>query len=806
MDAIILQPIIQRRLRVRGLVQGVGFRPFIYRVASELMLDGWVRNDGEGVEIALRGDVDQVASFERRLRRDAPRLARIDAIEVERLSDQLADTLQPGFCIEESGRGKVSTGVAADAAICDACLAELFNPLDRRYRYPFINCTHCGPRFTITHGLPYDRPNTSMARFRMCGACQREYDGAFERRFHAQPNACPVCGPMLEVVAPSGLSLSKASRGDDVIAETGARLARGEILAIKGLGGFHLVCDARRAGTVAELRARKHRDEKPFAVMFANCESIATYAKVDAASRALLESVERPIVLLDRRDAAADVLDGIAPGMPMLGCMLPYTPLHYLLFHESAGRPAGTAWLSQPQPLVLVMTSANPGGEPLVIGNDEALARLGGIADAFVMHDRDILVRCDDSVVRSRQSAVGSSQSAVGSRQMSAAADRGPPTADFHFIRRARGYTPAPIKLPHAGPPVLATGAYLKNTACLTRGGEAFLSQHIGDLENAASCMALEEAVEHLQTVLEIRPQAIAHDLHPDFFSTRLAVQLASELGVPAIGVQHHHAHIAAVTADRGVAAPVLGLALDGIGHGEDGDAWGGELLFVDGTNCKRLGHLRALPLPGGDRAAREPWRMAASVLHLLGRNDEIAARFSGQSAARAVADMLARDLRCPVTTSAGRWFDAAAALLGVREVMNFEGQAAMLLEGLAHRRGVVTPAVGGYRLSEGTLDLLPLMERLADERDAIYGAALFHSTLAAALAEWVGAASRATHSTTVALGGGCFMNAVLSRQLTRLLKARALDVIEARQAPPNDGGIALGQAWVALQKMTKAN
>jgi hydrogenase maturation protein HypF len=632
-----------------------------------------------------------------------------------------------------------------------------------------------------------------MAQFRMCPACQREYDGAFERRFHAQPNACPVCGPQLSLTDRGGTRIAS----NDVIADVLARLLRGEILALKGLGGFHLVCDARRAGAVAALRARKHRDEKPFAVMFADSASIGPFARLDGTARAVLESVERPIVLLDKRDDARDPLDGVAPGMPTLGCMLPYTPLHFLLFHEAAGRPSGVAWLSQPQPLVLVMTSANPGGEPLVIGNEEAVARLGGIADAFVMHDRDIVVRCDDSVVRS-------SQSLDGSRQMSAAADRRLPTVDLSFLRRARGYTPAPIRLPHAGPSVLATGAFLKNSACVTRGDQAFLSQHIGDLDNAASCIALEQAVEHLQAVLEIRPQAIAHDLHPDFFSSRLALQLAAKLDVPAVGVQHHHAHIAAVAAEHGVAAPVLGLALDGVGFGDDGEAWGGELLLVDGIGCERLGHLRALPLPGADRAAREPWRMAASVLHLLGRNHEIAARFAHQPAAAAVADMLARDVRCPKTTSAGRWFDAAAALLNVREVMNFEGQAAMLLEGLAQRRGVVTPATGGYRIDEGELDLLPLAQRLIDERDAAFGAALFHSTLAAGLAEWVAAASRATDVTTVALGGGCFMNAVLSRQLTRLLKARALDVLEARQAPPNDGGIALGQAWIAMQRLSR--
>ncbi len=784
-DARVAAPLIQRHVRVRGLVQGVGFRPFVYRTARELNLEGWVRNDGQGVEIALRGEPAQVARFEQRLRSGAPRLARIDAIECARLPDAVASAFAPGFRIEASRNGDVTTGIVPDAAICDACLAELFDPADRRWRYPFINCTHCGPRFTLTRALPYDRPHTSMARFRMCAACQREYDGALERRFHAQPNACPACGPRLSLVDRDGARIECG----DVIAAVAAHLARGEIVALKGLGGFHLVCDAHRADTVAALRARKQRDEKPFALMFANSASIERYARVDAAARTLLESVARPIVLLEARAEAASALRGVAPGMPTLGCMLPYTPLHYLLFHEAAGRPAGTAWLAQAQPLALVMTSANPGGEPLVVGNDEALARLGAIADVFAMHDRDIVVRCDDSVVR------------VAPSNGSRITDQGSRT----FIRRARGYTPAPIRLPGGGPAVLATGAYLKNTACLTRGDQAFLSQHIGDLENAASCVALEEAVAHLQAVLEARPVAIAHDLHPDFFSTRLALRLAQELNVPAIGVQHHHAHIAAVAAEHGVAAPVLGLALDGVGLGisdqfDSGDAWGGELLLVNGAECKRIGHLRALPLPGGDRAAREPWRMAAAVLHELGRTDEIALRFARQPAASAVADMLARDLRCPRTTSAGRWFDAAAALLGVREVMNFEGQAAMLLEGLAHKRGVVVPASEGYRIDDGTLDLLPLAARLLEERDAEFGAALFHSTLAAALAGWVAAASRATDITTVVMGGGCFMNAVLSRQLARLLKARALDVLEARQAPPNDGGIALGQAWVALQ------
>jgi hydrogenase maturation protein HypF len=630
---------------------------------------------------------------------------------------------------------------------------------------------------------------TSMARFALCPACRREYEEPRDRRFHAQPNACPVCGPRLSLADATGAPLAT----DDIIAAALARIAGGEIVAVKGLGGFHLVCDARNGEAVARLRARKHRDEKPFAVMVANGASARSFARVDAGAAALLEAVERPIVLLPKTDECDAALPGVAPGLAEIGLMLPATPIQVLLFHEAAGRPRGTGWLNEAQPLALVMTSANPGGEPLVIGNDEAVERLGQIADAFVLHDRDILVRCDDSVVRparTRQSAA--------SGHGSPAAGHGSPG----FIRRARGYTPAPIDLARSGPAVLATGAYLKNTACLTRGSQAFLSPHIGDLDNAASRAALEEAVAHLQRVLAIRPEAIAHDLHPDFFSTQLALRLADELGVPAIGVQHHHAHIAAVAAEHRVETPLLGMALDGVGLGENDQAWGGELLRLDGSQYTRLGHLRELPLPGGDRAAREPWRMAAAVLHQCGWGDEIATRFASQPAAGAVAAMLERDLNCPRTSSAGRWFDAAAGLLGVSQVMNYEGQAAMQLEALAARhRGAVLEG-GLWKLDGGVLDLLPLLQHLADERDAVAGAALFHSTLAAALTEWVALAARRERITTVALGGGCLLNRVLTTQLTALLRARGLTVLAAVQAPPNDGGIALGQAWVAQRRL----
>ncbi|MCW5593932.1 MAG: carbamoyltransferase HypF, partial [Burkholderiales bacterium] len=546
---------------------------------------------------------------------------------------------------------------------------------------------------------------------------------------------------------------------------------------IKGLGGFHLACDARNVRAVARLRAAKQREEKPFAVMAANVESLLAYAEVDGAARRLLESAERPIVLLPKKPGCDEALAGIAGGVSALGAMLPCTPIQWLLFLEASGEKGGTQWLAGPQELVLVMTSANPGGEPLVIGNDEAVRRLAGIADAFLVHDRDIAARCDDSLVR--------------------------PTAEGPaFVRRARGYTPRAIRLPRPGPSVLATGAWLKNTVCVTRGDQAFLSPHIGDLDNGPTCEALDEAVAHLLAILEVEPAACAHDLHPDFYSSRFAARFAAARELPAFAIQHHHAHVAAVCAEHGHAGPALGLALDGVGLGTDGTAWGGELLSVQGARFTRLGHLGGLRLPGGDRAAREPWRVAAGLLQALGRVDEVGRRFQ-RPGASVVVEMLERGTNCPVTTSAGRWFDAAAALLGVRETSTFEGQAAMQLEALATQHGPVAGDDSLWRIAEdGTLELLALAGFLADARDAGFGAALFHATLVQALAEWVRQAAIRTGLETVALGGGCFVNAIVSAGLRRELAACGLSVLEARQAPANDGGIALGQAWAALQEI----
>ncbi len=764
---------VHAQIRVSGQVQGVGFRPFVYRLANELGLAGWVRNDSEGVEIAVEGEQHQVMRLIERLQSEPPSLAR-----VEKVTHDLAATTTgfTGFTIAESRAGKVLTGIAPDMAICPECLTELFDSADRRYRHPFINCIHCGPRYTLTARLPYDRANTSMAKFAQCPTCQQEYDDPATRRFHAQPNACPQCGPKLALFDAQWHPLGK----DDPLVESVARLRRGEVVAMKGLGGFHLACDARNAASVERLRSGKRREEKPFAVMLLNTASARHYAQFREHDAALLETGERPIVLLRKSPACDEELHGIAPGLPSIGVMLPYTPLHYLLFHELLGRPQGADWLQQPTPFALVMTSANPGGEPLVKDDAEARESLAGLADAFLTHDRDILHRCDDSVMKWQGKA---------------------PT----FVRRARGYTPRRIKLAQAGPSVLACGGWLKNTICLTRGDEAFVSQHIGDLDHAGTRAMLDETVDYLIDILDVQPQAVAHDLHPDFYSTHYAQRYAEMHNLPLIAVQHHHAHIAAVCAEHRHTGPVIGLALDGVGLGSDGGAWGGELLQLKGAGFERLGHLAPLTLPGGDRAAREPWRMAAAALFEMNRIDEIARRFPAQGAAMQMADLLQRKLNCVETSSMGRWFDTAAGLLGVSEVQGYEGQAAMLLEGLAEQHGRVAPLTLGYiHTAANDLDFHPLLAHLADCKDAAYGAALFHATVAEGLCGWVQRAAGRSGIRHVALGGGCFLNKILTQSITDSLTAAGLEVLTAQQLPPNDGAVSFGQAAVALQHLTQ--
>lgn len=764
---------IHAQIRVSGQVQGVGFRPFVYKLAHELGLAGWVRNDSEGVEIAVEGEHPQVMRLIERLQSESPALAR-----VEKVTHDLAQTTigLHGFNITASKIGKVQTGIAPDMTICPDCLAELFDPADRRYRHPFINCIHCGPRYTLTARLPYDRANTSMAKFAQCPACQLEYDTPTTRRFHAQPNACPECGPRLSLFDAQWQPVA----ADDPVAAAAALIKAGQVVAIKGIGGFHLVCDARKAATVAGLRSGKQREEKPFAVMVLNTRSARHYAQFREQDGALLETGERPIVLLRQSSACETELQGIAPGLSGIGLMLPYTPLQYLLFHELLGKPEGTDWLLQATPLALVMTSANPGGEPLVKDDAEARGSLSGLADAFLTHDRDILHRCDDSVMKWQGKA---------------------PT----FVRRARGYTPRRIKLPFTGPSILACGAWMKNTVCLTRGNEAFVSQHIGDLDHAGTRQMLDETVAYLSDILDVQAQAVAHDLHPDFYSTQFAQAYAAQRNLPLIAVQHHHAHIAAICTEHRIAEPVLGLALDGVGLGNDGGAWGGELLQVDGANFQRLGHLAPLTLPGGDRAAREPWRMAAAALFDMNRADEIVRRFPDQAGAAMVTDMLQRQLNCVATSSMGRWFDAAAGLLGVNEMQSYEGQAAMLLEGLAERHGKVEPLALGYiHTAHNDLDFHPLLATLADCKDAAYGAALFHATLAQGLCAWVQRAAGKSGINHVALGGGCFLNNILTQALSDSLTTQGMNVLTAQQLPPNDGAISFGQASIALQTLNQ--
>jgi hydrogenase maturation protein HypF len=734
------------RVRVRGSVQGVGFRPFVYGLARRYDLAGFVANDTDGVVIEVEGS--RLSQFLTALNSEAPPLARVDTVETKpaRIQGERA------FAIARSVSGNtVTTRISPDAATCEACLDELFELESRFNLYPFVNCTHCGPRYTITRNLPYDRPQTSMASFAMCDACQRDYGDPENRRFHAEAIGCSQCGPRLT----------------HSVEEIVARLRGGQIVALKGLGGFHLICDARNELAVAELRRRKQRDAKPFAVMVASTASLAAIAEASDVELGLLTSRERPIVLVRSRGALAP---SVAPRLAHLGVMLPYTPLHHLLFHSAAGAPAGRGWQREPVDLVLVATSANPGGEPLVIDNEEARRRLAGIADLIVTHDRPIIARTDDSVMAIT-------------------------TAGPTFIRRARGQVPHPIKLAREVPPVLAVGGHLKTTVTVTRGSEAFVSQHIGDLDTAKGICFFEETVDRLLSIVDIDPVTVAHDLHPNFASTHFA----ERFGVRTIAVQHHHAHVAAVVAEHCVEAPVLGLVLDGYGLGSDGGNWGGELLFVDGARFSRLGHLMPLAMPGGDVAAREPWRMAAAVLHALGRGDEIASRFPGRVLARRLAGVLASG-QAPMSSSAGRLFDAVAGLLGVCGVQRYEGQAAMELEAL-----VGTPRVqsNGWSVLGGILDVTPLLRCLAEPNlDAIAGAELFHGTLPVALADWVENAANETGISSVALGGGCFLNRVLTEMLVPILQARGLAPLLARAVPPNDGSLSLGQAWVAANAL----
>ena len=630
---------------VRGVVQGVGFRPFVYRLAAEEELAGFIGNDTGGVTIEIEGPVEKLETFRRRLQAEAPPLSRIDSVVVQSIPPKQ----EKGFRIVLSdASGDVSTGIPADAATCSDCLHELLDPKDRRYRYPFLNCTNCGPRFTITRRIPYDRPQTSMAQFKMCEDCQAEYDDPANRRFHAQPNACAVCGPHVWLVAPDGAEIPS----DDPVTETIDRLQAGEIMAIKGIGGFHLSVDATNEFAVMRLRDRKHRYGKPLAVMVRDLETARELCVLTPREEQLLLTVARPIVIAPKR-IGCDVAPSVAPGIPWLGVYLPYAPLQHLLFADARVR-------------ALVMTSANLSEEPISIDNDEALTRLGKIADAFLMHDREILQRCDDSVM--------------------ALVDGAP-----QLIRRARGFVPLAVALPFDSPPLLAVGGHLKNVFTLARGRLAYQSQHLGDLENLTGLEFFRESLAHLMHTFEIEPETVVHDQHPGYLSTSWAKEWATERGKRVIAVQHHHAHIAACMAEHGIEGPVIGLSLDGTGYGSDGRIWGGEVLVSRLESFERFAHLDYVPMLGGEAAIREPWRMALGALHAAGFNieapDVLSAAGVKQKDARVIGRMIERGLNTPLTSSCGRLFDAVAAVVLGRGVVDYEAQAAIELEGHCYRR-----------------------------------------------------------------------------------------------------------------------
>ncbi len=763
------------KIAVGGIVQGVGFRPFIYRIAHRESLGGFVLNNPRGVEIEVEGELGRLSAFLAAVVREKPVQARIDT-----LTASFVDTRdETDFVIEESSASaERTTLIPPDIATCADCLREMEDPGDRRYRYAFINCTNCGPRYTIIRSVPYDRGNTTMSVFDLCPDCGREYGDPLDRRFHAEPNACPVCGPAVVLRDSRGAALDC----DDPIAEAARRLAEGGIVAVKGLGGFHLAADAANDAAVRTLRERKRREEKPLAIMSATVETVRTYAEVGEAEESVLTGPQRPIVLLRRKGAGA-IAEGVAPGNKYLGVMLPYTPVHHMLL--GAGFTA------------LVMTSGNVSEEPIAVDMDDAVRRLGDIADYYLDHDREILCRCDDSVIR-----------VVG--------------GDVVFSRRSRGFVPLPIDLDEGGRVILACGAHLKNTIALTRGNQVFPSQHIGDLENLEAYEFFKATVRHMEDILEVEPDVVVHDLHPDYLSTRYARGLA---GVESLAVQHHHAHIASCLGEAGIDGPVIGFSLDGTGYGPDGTVWGGEVLVATRRDFRRAGRLETVRMPGGERAVREPWRMALS--HVLsavdrgaldagvfdrrvgstgrrGPSDEALAALLGRPVdeVRIVRAALEKGINSPVTSSCGRLFDAVSALCGVRRSVTFEGQAAIELEmALDESEGRAYPveiAAEAPLVIRTAPVIAGVVRDLARGIDHGRVSARFHNWLVEALKEAARRLGRSEGLRTVALSGGCFQNAYLLDKLRAALSESGFEVIINKQVPANDGGISFGQVVVA--------
>ena len=770
---VLQRGLLRRSVVVRGVVQGVGFRPFVYRLAHEEGLAGFIGNDTDGVTIEVEGEAERLDAFVERLQAEMPPLARVDAVALRELPT-LGET---GFHIVASEvLGQVSTGIPVDAATCAECLRELLDPNDRRYRYPFLNCTNCGPRYTITRRIPYDRPQTSMARFQMCAQCQAEYDDPLDRRFHAQPNACWVCGPRAFLVSASGAPVP----ADDPVALCVNRLAAGEIIAIKGIGGFHLSVDATNEAAVLHLRERKHRYGKPVAIMVRDLVAAREICTLTDDEEALLQTPARPIVLARKRTDTA-IADSVASGTPWLGVFLPYAPLQHLLFASGELQ-------------ALVMTSANLSDEPIAIDNEEALTRLSGIADAFLMHDREILQRCDDSVA--------------------AVVDIAP-----QIIRRARGFVPLSVELPSTlhleAPPLLAVGGHLKAVLAIARGRLVYQSQHLGDLENLTALEFFKEALEHLMRTFEIEPCAVVHDLHPGYLSTAWAKEFAGERGLELIGVQHHHAHLAGCMAEHGLAGPVIGIALDGTGYGTDGHIWGGEVLVARLDGFERFAHLEYAPMPGGDAAVREPWRMALGALHAAGfdvESEQIVRLLGAQaSEARVLRRMVGRGINSPLTSSLGRLFDAVAAVVLNRRVVDYEAQAAIELEGIAvdepdrFEQGDYVPELHEAEEGSGSVAVIrtgKMWKAVLDDlwRGVPAGriAARFHAGIAEGFINAAANARIETDINTVALSGGCMANRRLVRLLRAGLEEEGFTVLQHRQVSPGDGGLSYGQIVIA--------
>ncbi len=750
------------RISVRGVVQGVGFRPFVYRLAQEHNLKGWVRNTSGNVEIEVEGDEETLESFLRDLEAKAPPIARIENVEVTFYPTKGYTEFQIGESLSQEGQYQL---VSPDIATCEDCKAEIFSPSDRRFRYPFTNCTNCGPRFTIIEDIPYDRPKTTMCEFEMCPQCQREYHDPLDRRFHAQPNACPECGPSLELVDGEG----KSVECNDVIKSASDLLKEGGILAVKGLGGFQLACDATSEEAINLLRARKRRRSKPLAVMIATIGEIEKHCLVSPEERELLESPQCPIVLLKWKHSSSNISPAVAPNLKYLGVMLPYTPLHHLLLKETG--------------LPLVMTSGNLSEEPIAKDNDEVLTRLRGIADYFLLHNRGIYARYDDSVCMVE----------------------GIPQA----IRRARGYAPYPIFLPFKSKQILACGAELKNTFCLTKDEHAFLSQHIGDMENEETLEHFESTIELYKKLFRVEPEIIAYDMHPDYLATKYALETGAKASLKLVPVQHHHAHIASCLVENKVEGPVIGVAFDGTGYGTDGTIWGGEFLVADFSSFRRVGHLEYVPLVGGEAAIRKPYRMALSYLYtLLGEDFTLEGLLLGKIKPDEIAivkQQLKRKVNSPLTSSAGRLFDAVSALAGVRQEIDYEAQAAIELEMLALDEMEKSESYPFSIVEEGGVKVVKVGELFStvvrDVRNQISIPVIslkFHNTMAQIIAEMCKSSAKETGISEVVLSGGVFQNQLLLKLATSALQREGFSVLTHRLVPCNDGGISLGQAVVA--------